>query len=81
MKKYQNHIKELFGESDLERPISETLCWLSEEVGELLKAVRKGDRKNEEEEFADVLAFLISAANVRGIDLEKVFYNKYPERD
>ncbi|MFA5479949.1 MAG: MazG nucleotide pyrophosphohydrolase domain-containing protein [Candidatus Muiribacteriota bacterium] len=79
MEKLQNHIEKIFGDKDRNRDIYKTLCWLTEEVGELNRAIRKQDRKEEEEEFADVLAFLISAANVRNINLEEVFYKKYPE--
>jgi len=40
------------------------LRWLSEEVGELAKALRTGDRADLEHEFDDVLAWLASLANL-----------------
>jgi NTP pyrophosphatase (non-canonical NTP hydrolase) len=47
--------------------------WFVEEVGELSTAlVTQEDRKNMEEEFADVFAWLCTLANITDIDLEKV---------
>jgi NTP pyrophosphatase (non-canonical NTP hydrolase) len=39
-------------------------------VGELARALRKGDRQNLEHEFGDVLAWLTSLATLEGVDLE-----------
>lgn len=47
-----------------------TFRWLVEETGELARAMRKGDRPNLEEEFADVFAWLSSLATLEGIDME-----------
>lgn len=49
--------------------------WLGEELGELFKAVRES--KGIEEEVADVFAWLLSVANVLGIDVEEAFKMKY----
>ena len=61
--------------------IQEKLLWLSEEVGELIKAVRKfspnsfvdpthaSDYKNVEEELADVLILLIDVSNKLNMNL------------
>jgi NTP pyrophosphatase (non-canonical NTP hydrolase) len=57
-------------ERDAARGRDATFRWLTEEVGEIAKAMRTGDRENLEHEFGDVLAWLISLANVEGIDLE-----------
>ena len=51
--------------------------WLAEEVGELASALRRGTREAKEEEFADVLAWLCSLANLHGIDVEKAVAAKY----
>jgi hypothetical protein len=42
----------------------------SEEIGELARAIRKGDEDNLAHEFGDVLAWLASLANLMGVDLE-----------
>jgi NTP pyrophosphatase (non-canonical NTP hydrolase) len=44
------------------------------ELGEALKA---NDREALENEFADVIAWLASLANVTSVDLEKAALNKY----
>ena len=42
-----------------------------EEVGELASALAGNDQHNKEEEFADVLAWLCTLANINDVDLEK----------
>lgn len=49
-----------------------TFRWLTEEVGELARAIRKGDRANLELEFSDVLAWTVSLANLLDVDLAQV---------
>jgi len=51
--------------------------WLVEEVGELARAIRDGDHELMESEFADVLAWLSSLANLVGVDLAKAAFSKY----
>ncbi|HEY6566469.1 MAG TPA: MazG nucleotide pyrophosphohydrolase domain-containing protein [Actinomycetota bacterium] len=58
-------------ERDAARGRDATFRWFTEEVGEIAKAMRTGDRENLEHEFGDVLAWLMSLANVEGIDLEQ----------
>ncbi|HXF72275.1 MAG TPA: MazG nucleotide pyrophosphohydrolase domain-containing protein [Actinomycetota bacterium] len=48
-----------------------TFRWLAEEVGELARALRTGDRRALVHEFGDVLAWLGSLANLVGVDLEE----------
>lgn len=57
-------------ERDATRGRDATFRWLTEEVGELAKAMRTGDRENLQHEFGDVLAWLLSLANVEGVELE-----------
>ena len=45
--------------------------WFIEEVGELATALASNDHANKEEEFADVLAWLCTLANINDVDLEK----------
>jgi NTP pyrophosphatase (non-canonical NTP hydrolase) len=67
----QTTMRDLYMERDRERGRDATFRWLTEEVGELAKAMRTGERDNLEHEFGDVLAWLTSLANLEGIDLEQ----------
>ena len=51
--------------------------WLVEEIAELGRAMSSQDRENLKDEFADVLAWLCSLANVLNIDLEEAATSKY----
>ncbi len=75
LREAQRIIDEFYGERDRERSVWKNLVWLGEEVGELFKAVRENE--GIEEEIADVFAWLLSVANVLGIDIEEAFRNKY----
>jgi NTP pyrophosphatase (non-canonical NTP hydrolase) len=75
----QTSMGELYGARDTERGRDATFRWLTEEVGELAKAMRTGDRADLEHEFGDVLAWLASLANLEGIDLD-VAVARYRER-
>jgi NTP pyrophosphatase (non-canonical NTP hydrolase) len=66
----QTTIRDTYLSRDAERGRDATFRWMTEEVGELAKALRTGDRANLEHEFGDVLAWLISLANIEGVDLE-----------
>jgi NTP pyrophosphatase (non-canonical NTP hydrolase) len=66
---FQKRIGELYGERDRRRGLFETFAWLVEEVGELSRGLRRKDRANLEVEFADVAAWLVSVANLAGIDV------------
>ena len=66
----QSHMREIYLERDARRGSEVTFRWLVEEVGELARALRTGDRDNLEHEFGDVLAWLASLANIEGIDLD-----------
>lgn len=67
----QTVMRETYGERDAARGRDATFRWLTEEVGELARALRKGDRANLELEFSDVLAWLASLANQEGVDLDQ----------
>jgi NTP pyrophosphatase (non-canonical NTP hydrolase) len=47
-----------------------TVAWLTEELGELAQAVRKGDRAAQLHELGDVLAWLASLADQLGLRLD-----------
>ena len=51
--------------------------WFLEEVGELAGALRSGTPAEQAAEFADVLAWLATLANIAGIDLEAAARAKY----
>lgn len=60
-----------YGDQDRARGIPATVAWLTEELGELAQAVRKGSRADQVHEVGDVLAWLASLANQLGIDLDE----------
>ncbi|MBW3597478.1 MAG: nucleotide pyrophosphohydrolase [Planctomycetes bacterium] len=74
---FQRLIREMYYEKDIARGVDGTFMWLMEEVGELASALRKNDQENLLEEFADVLAWLATIANVAGIDLSEAVRRKY----
>jgi NTP pyrophosphatase (non-canonical NTP hydrolase) len=75
---FQKLIHTMYYEKDVERGVSGTFMWLMEEVGELASALRSNnDRDNLEEEFADVLAWLATIANVANVDLCGALQKKY----
>jgi NTP pyrophosphatase (non-canonical NTP hydrolase) len=65
----QTTLRDTYLERDVARGRDGTFRWLTEEVGELARALRMGDRANLEHEFGDVLAWLTSLANLEGVDL------------
>lgn len=69
---FQSLISQKYEKRDRQRGIPGTFMWFIEEVGELATALASDDHKNKEEEFADVLAWLCTLANISDIDLEKV---------
>jgi NTP pyrophosphatase (non-canonical NTP hydrolase) len=76
VKDAQVHIGVLFRDLERHTPLA-GLAWLTEEVGELSRAIRSGDHINQEEELADVFAWTLSMANILDIDLSRVFLDKY----
>ena len=78
LRDFQKLIHTMYFEKDAERGVSGTFMWLMEEIGELASALRSNhDRDNLEEEFADVIAWLTTIANVAGIDLATALSRKY----
>ena len=59
-----------FGEQDRKRGVPATIAWLTEELGELAQAVRKGSAEDQLHELGDVLAWLASLADQLGLSLE-----------
>ena len=73
----QSVIRDTYDEKDRRRGVEGTFMWLMEEVGELATALRSQTKKEQEEEFADVLAWLATLANIAGVDLDAAVAVKY----
>jgi NTP pyrophosphatase (non-canonical NTP hydrolase) len=67
---FQQLMARTFGERDRSRGVPATLAWLTEELGELARAVRKGTHDEQLHELGDVLAWLASLAEQLGLSLE-----------
>lgn len=76
IREFQKMIAEIYLHRDLQRGVEKTMLWIVEEVGELAEAVRKGE--NVGEEIADVIAWIVSLANLCGVDVEVEILKKYP---
>jgi NTP pyrophosphatase (non-canonical NTP hydrolase) len=68
---FQQLMVDTYGERDRTRGVPVTVAWLTEELGELAQAVRKGDRAAQVHEVGDVLAWLASLAAQLGIGLDE----------
>jgi NTP pyrophosphatase (non-canonical NTP hydrolase) len=73
----QRMILQIYGAKDAARGDAATFLWLTEEFGELATALRAGTQDELAAEMADVLAWLATLANIRGIDLEEAVLRKY----
>ncbi len=77
VREFQNMMHRIYFHRDSERGAEDTFKWLKEEVDELGEAMQNADKKALEDEFADVIAWLASLANVLAIDLESATLRKY----
>ena len=77
VRQFQSHISERYEQVDRERGWPKTFAYFIEEVGELATALSADDRANLEEEFADVVAWLCTLANIRDVDLAAAIQKKY----
>ena len=73
-------MKRLYFQRDFERGVDGTFSWLADELEELKEALKGNDKEATGKEFADVIAWLASLANITGIDLEKAAINKYSNK-
>jgi NTP pyrophosphatase (non-canonical NTP hydrolase) len=77
IQEFQRRIEEIYHARDSARGLAGTHMWFCEEVGELTRALRRGEREELEGEFADVLAWLATLASIAGVDLEAAARRKY----
>ena len=68
---FQKLIEQKYFERDTQRGTPATFMWFIEEVGELATALASDNFENKQEEFADVIAWLCTLANINNVDLEK----------
>ena len=77
---FQRLIRQMYLEKDVARGVDGTFMWLMEEIGELATSLREGSQTERMEEFADVLAWLTTIANVVDVDLTEAVSRKYGSR-
>ena len=89
---FQTLIRDMYIAKDQARGVPATFMWLMEEIGELASALHETSpsevdrvgpeemerrRANLKQEFADVLAWLTTIANVVDVDLDSAISEKY----
>lgn len=67
---FQALMRDTYGVRDHTRGVPATIAWLTEELGELAQAVRKGTRAQQLHELGDVLAWLASLAEQLDLSLD-----------
>jgi NTP pyrophosphatase (non-canonical NTP hydrolase) len=70
-------IEKMYSERDRQRGTPATFLWLCEEIGELAAALREGTQEQKCSEFADVVAWLATLANINDVNLSQVLEAKY----
>ena len=70
IREFQQFIRDRYYPTDSARGTPGTFMWFIEEVGELSSALAGDDEYNKAEEFADVLAWLCTLANINDVDLQ-----------
>ncbi len=68
---FQALMARTYGARDRARGVPATVAWLTEELGELARAVRKGTREDQLHELGDVLAWLASLADQLDLSLDE----------
>ena len=71
IKEFQDFIREKYYPTDSARGTPGTFMWFIEEIGELATALAGDDQPAKAEEFADVLAWLCTLANINDVDLNQ----------
>ena len=65
----QDVLRRTYAAADNARGVPATVAWITEEIGELAQAVRKGSRDQQIHEIGDVLAWVLSLANQLDIEV------------
>ena len=73
----QELIRNMYYVKDAARGAEATFLWFIEEVGELATTLREGSSEELQGEFADVLAWLATLANIKNVDLTEALAEKY----
>ncbi len=68
---FQRFISQKYEATDRRRGTPATFMWFVEEVGELATSLAGDSHAEKQDEFADVLAWLCTLANINDVDLEK----------
>ena len=79
---FQQLIRDRYYATDSARGAAGTFLWLTEEFGELAEAIARRERGDGDDaelagEFADVLAWLATLANITGVNLTDAIDAKY----
>jgi len=78
LRDFQQLIEKMYSHKDRQRGSAETFLWLNEEIGELAAAIAEDAPLAEKQaEFADVIAWVVTLANVEGVDLSAALHAKY----
>lgn len=80
IREFQNMMRRIYLHRDSQRGAESTHRWLEEEVDELGEAMQNASKEALADEFADVIAWLASLANVLNVDLEEAALGKYRNR-
>ena len=70
-------IQKMYSAKDRARGTPATFLWLCEEIGELAASLREGTQAQKESEFADVVAWLVTLANINNVNLTQALRAKY----
>ncbi len=77
---FQEMMRRLYLKRDSQRGVQGTYDWLVDEIKELGEALRASNKEALGKEFADVIAWLSSLANITGVDLQEAAVSKYNHR-
>jgi NTP pyrophosphatase (non-canonical NTP hydrolase) len=80
IREFQTMMRQLYFQKDCTRGVTGTYNWLVDEVAELGESLKTADKEALEKEFADVIAWLASLANVTNVDLETAALKKYDRK-
>jgi len=73
----QTLIEKMYSNKDRQRGTPATFLWLCEEIGELAAVLREGTKEQKSSEFADVVAWLVTLANINDVNLTQALEKKY----